>query len=134
MILQPGKIFVRACRVDYEKKFRLADPINDQIVDDSAAFVKQKSVLSLAEFQLFQVVAKHCVQPFACTRTIHNQLAHVRDVENAELGSHSVVFFDNAAVLHRHQPAGERNHLSAALQMLVVKRCSFLCDLAHAPS
>jgi hypothetical protein len=33
--------------------------------------------------------------------------------------------------LHRHQPAGERNHLRAKPHVLIVKGCFFMRDLAH---
>ena len=36
---QPGEIFFGARRVDDEKKFLIANPVNDQVVDDSAALI-----------------------------------------------------------------------------------------------
>ena len=44
------------------------------------------------------------------------------------------MFLDVACVLNRHQPAGERHHLCAAFDMLVVKRRLFLDVFGHAIS
>jgi hypothetical protein len=42
------------------------------------------------------------------------------------------MFFENARVLYRHQPAAERNNFRAKSHMLVIKRRLFLGGLAHA--
>ena len=54
-----------------------------------------------------------------------DQLAHVRNVEDADVFSHGLMFIHDAGVLHRHEPAAERNHLRAAPHMFVVERRLF---------
>jgi hypothetical protein len=109
----------------------VADPISDQVVDDTAALVEQKSVLALADLQLVDVVCQHCVQPFARARSIDNQLAHVRNVEHADVVSHGLMFLHDAGVLHGHEPARERHHLRAAPNVFVVKGRLFLRNFSH---
>src|SRR5439155_71142 len=126
MSIQPFEIFVRARCVHDEEKLFVANAIRDQVIDDSAAFVQQKSVLALADLQLVDVVGQHRIQPNARIAAIDNQLAHVRNVEHADVLSDGLMFFHNAGVLNRHQPSGERHHLRAASYVLVVKRRLFL--------
>ena len=132
MSIQPHKVFVRARGIHDEEKLLLRDPINDQIIDDSAVFVEQKSILPLADFQLLDVVSQHRVQPFGSRRIADNQLSHVRNIEDANVISHRLMFLDDADVLHRHEPAAERNDFRAAPHMLMVKRRRFLGGLGHA--
>ena len=56
MAVQPRKIFVRARRIDDQQKFLLANPINDQVIDDAATLVQQKSVLTRANIELADVI------------------------------------------------------------------------------
>jgi hypothetical protein len=63
-----------------------------------------------------------------------NQLSHVRNVEHANIFSHSLVFLHDAGVLNRHKPARERRNLRAAPNVFVVKRRTFLPGFGHAAS
>jgi hypothetical protein len=134
MILQPRKIFIRASRVHNEQVLLLPDTINDQVINDSAALVQQKRVLPDADIELVDVVCEHGIEPFARFRSIGDQLAHMRNVENTDIVSHRLMFLHDAGVLHRHQPPCEWNHLRAEPNVLVVKRRFFWCDFSHAPS
>src|SRR5438309_11603197 len=134
MSIQPFEIFVRARCVHDEEKFFVADAIRNQVVDDSAAFVQQKSVLALANLQLVDVVGQHRIQPTARNAAIDDQLAHVRNVEHADDLTDGLMFFHNAGVLNRHQPYGERHHLRAASYVLVVERRLFLRVYGHPPN
>src|SRR6188472_1744710 len=49
VILQPRKIFIRAGRVYHEQILLLVDAIHNQVVNDPAAFVEQKRVLTNAD-------------------------------------------------------------------------------------
>ena len=134
MSLQPAEIFVRACRVHDEQKFLLVDAINDQVVDDSAAFVQQKRVLPGADIELVDVVCEHRVEPCARVASFDNELPHVRNVENPNIVTHSLMLLDDARVLHRHEPSRERHNFRAKPHVLVVKWSPFLCGFAHAQS
>ena len=132
MSVQPGEVFIGARGIHDEEKLPLLDPINDQIINDSAAFVEEKSVLPLANFQLVDVVSQHRVQPFGSRRIADDQLSHVGNIEDADVISHGLMFFEDADVLHRHEPAAERNDFRAAPHMLLVQRRGFLRGPAHA--
>jgi hypothetical protein len=59
-------------------------------------------------------------------------LSHVRNIEDADVVSHGLMFLDDAGVLHRHEPAAKRDNSRAALHMLLVQRRGFLRGFAHA--
>jgi len=132
MAVQPGKIFVRARRIDDQQKFLLANPINDQVIDDAATLVQQKSVLTRANIELADVICEHGVEPFARACSVPNQLSHVRNIEDAGIVSHGLVFRDDARVLHGHEPPSEGNHFRAKANMFFVKRCFLWRSFAHA--
>ena len=88
--------------------------------------------MTLADFQLVDVVGEHRVQPFGSRRTGDEQLSHMRNIEDADVVSHRLMFLDDAGVLHRHEPAAEWNNFRAAPYMLFVQRCDFLRALIHA--
>ena len=134
MSIQPCEIFVCARRIHHQQKFRVADSICDQVVNDPAAFVQQERVLPLADLQLVDVVGQHRVQPAARVASIDDQLTHVRNVEHPDVVSHGLMFFHDAGVLNRHQPAGERHHLRAVFYVLVIQRRLFLHGFVHGQS
>ena len=131
MSLQPRDVFIRARRVDDEEKFLVADSVRDQVINDPASVVEQKSILPGADIQLVDVIRQHRIEPVARAASIDNHLSHVRNVEHADVLSHGAMFFDDARVLHWHEPAAKSDHLRAAPHMLVVKRSAFLPSVAH---
>ena len=131
MLLQPGEIFLGARGVDHEKEFLIRRAINDQVIDDSTALVQQKSILAGADFELVDVVGQHAIQPTRGRRTRRRQLTHVRNIEDADVVPHRLMFLGNAGVLHRHEPAAERNNLRAQLAVLLIKRSGFRVAVAH---
>jgi tRNA A37 N6-isopentenylltransferase MiaA len=102
MILQPCKIFIRASRIHDEQILLFADAIYNQVVNDPAAVIEQKRVLARANSELVDIVSQHAVKPIATTSAVHDELAHVRNVEDADIVSHCQMFLDDAGVLHRH--------------------------------
>src|SRR5581483_3682375 len=56
MLLEPTEIFLCASGVDHEQKRLLGGSVNDQIVNDAAAFVEQKSVLPHADGESGDIV------------------------------------------------------------------------------
>ena len=134
MSIQPREVFIRARRVDDEEKFLGADSVSDQVINDPASVVEQKSVLPGADIQLVDLIRQHRIQPVVRAASIDNQLSHVRNVEHADVLSHGAMFFNDACVLHRHEPAAEGDHLRAAPHVFVVKWRGFLRAVAHAAS
>ena len=131
MSVQPRKVFFDTRCVNDQQKFSVADAIRDQIVDDSAGIVEQERVLTLADVQFLDAVGQHRVQPCGSAATANDELAHVRNVEDADVVSDRLMFLDDACVLNRHQPAGERHHLRAAFDVLVIQRRLFLRSFGH---
>ena len=52
------------------------------------------------------------VEPFARAASFDDQLAHVRNVENADIVSHGLMLLDDARVLHRHEPSARTAQFS----------------------
>src|SRR6266849_10915517 len=134
MFLQPVKIFTSSRCIYDKQKFFVVDPVNDQIINDSTMFVKEESVLASADIELVDVVCEYLVEPCARAGSVNNQLSHMRNVEDANIISHDLMFLDDACVLNRHEPACERDHLRAELHVRFVQRRFFLCGFAHAPN
>src|SRR5262249_26751353 len=110
MTLQPGKIFLRTRGVHDKEELLVIDAINDQVINYPAALIEKKRVLTHADVELVDVVGQHDVEPIAPGWAVDDELAHVRNVEDANIVPHCLMFLDNAGVLHRHYPAGEWNH------------------------
>ena len=70
--LQPREVFFRARRVDDEEKFLVVDSVSDQVINDPASVVEQKSVLPDADIQLVDVIRQHRIQPVARAASIDN--------------------------------------------------------------
>src|SRR5206468_6086969 len=123
--------FIRAGCVDNEQVLLFADAIYDKVINNAAMIIEHKRVLAHAGAELVDIVGQHGVEPIPPTAAIDDELAHVRNVEHADIVPHCLMFLDNTGVLHRHQPAGEWNHLRAKPDVLVVKRCLLMRGLAH---
>lgn len=50
-----------------------------------------------------------------------DELAHVGDVEDADVLADGVMFSDEAGVLDRHFPTGERNQTSSECEVILVE-------------
>ena len=70
MILQPCKIFIRASRVHDEQVLLLVDAIYNQIINDPAAVIEQKRVLTHANVELVDVVGQHAIEPIPPTGAV----------------------------------------------------------------
>src|SRR6266478_9387514 len=134
MFLQPAEILICACGVYDEQKRFISDSIRDQVIDDAAPLIKEERVLAHSDTEFVDVVCEHRVEPLSRAQSIDNKLAHVRNIEDADVVSHCLMFLNDAGVLHRHEPSGEGNHFRAQPHVLVVKRCFFGCGFAHGPS
>jgi len=134
MALQPCEILVRSRRVYNQQKFLLANSINNQVINDAATLVQQKRVLPGSNIELADVICEHRVEPFARACPIHSQLSHVRNIEDADVVSYGLMLFEDAGVLHRHEPPAEGNDFRAAPHMFVVKRRALLGRITHAAS
>jgi hypothetical protein len=62
---------------------------------------------------------------------LDDELAHVRNVEDADIVPYRLMFLDDAGVLNGHKPAGECNHFRSESDVLIVKRRLFMCGFSH---
>ena len=90
--------------------------------------------MTCSDIEFVDVVCEHGVEPFARAASFDNQLAHVRNVENADFASHGLMLVDDAGVLHRHEPSRERHNFRAKPHVFIVKWSPSLCGFAHAQS
>src|SRR5438309_7111240 len=132
MPFQPRKIFLDLRGIDDEQKFRLADSIKNQIINDAAVIIEEKSVLPLTDVQLRYIIGQHAVEPVTRIIPRDDELSHVRNIEHADGFSHGLMFIHDAGVLHRHEPAAEWDHSCAEPPVFLVKRRLFLGGFAHA--
>ena len=97
-----------------------------------------------ADIEFVDVVGQHPIEPGGSVAVVaafvrrgrrsDDELSHVRYVEHADVVSHALMFLHDAGVLHRHEPAGERDDFRAEPHVLIVKRRFSLRDFAHAPN
>ena len=127
---QPSKICLAIGRIDDEEIAEVVEPIDDQVVDDPAAVVRQERVLRLPGLQLDEVVRQRRLQQLGRARPLDLELAHVRDVEDPGVTAHGLVLPDHPCVLNRHLPARKRNEPSAERDVAIVKRGPEQC-LGH---
>ena len=94
----------------------------DQVVDDPAGLVRQQRVLRAAPLDPVEVVRERGLQERVRALAPHDQLAHVRDVEDPGRGAHGADLVDHARVLDRHLEPGERHDPPAESPMAVEER------------
>ena len=109
MLLQPIEIFFSARRIYYKQELVRRSSVDDEVIDDSAIFVEEERVLALTDLEAFDVIRQHSVEPLARILAGRDELAHVRNVEDAEIFPHRLMLVHNACVLDRHEPAAEWN-------------------------
>ncbi len=121
MLLQTPVVRVAIRRVDDEEIAKLAEPVGDHVVDDSALFVREERVLRETGLEPVEIVRQERLEQLVRARAFDVELAHVRDVEHPSVGSDGAVLLDHALVLDGHLPAGERHHPRAEGDMPVVQ-------------
>jgi hypothetical protein len=109
-------------RVHDEVVLPVREPVDDEIVDDPAALVRQERVLRLAVPDAIEVVREHSLEERVRARPVHVDLAHVRDVERAGVGPHCAVLLDDACVLDGHLVPREGHHARAESDVALVQR------------
>ena len=118
----PGQVLVAGGGIDHQAEEIVPEEVDDEIVDDAAALVEHAAVQGLAGvLQLVDVVGHQQAQEVAAARAFEIDHRHVGHVEHAGAAAHRVVLLDLGAVVDRHVPAGEVDHLRALAQMLVVE-------------
>ena len=120
--LDPLDIRVDARRVYDRQVLSIGDPVDVQVVDHSPALVAHERVLAPAWLEFAQVVGQYLVEKCLRGRAADQELAHVRDVENAGRAAHGLMFLHDAGVIHRHFPAAELDEFGAQFLVRGEKR------------
>jgi hypothetical protein len=120
----PVEVGFAVRRVDDQDEPARLDAVDDQVVDDPAALVREQRVLGAAFRHLVDVVREQTLKHRRHLGPLELEAAHVRHVEHPAVLAHREVFRDDALVLHRHLPAGERNHPRTERDMALVERRS----------
>jgi hypothetical protein len=84
--------------------------------------ITQQRVLDLPDLERGNVVGGEALQGGERGGPFDLELAHVTDVEAAHGRAHRAMLLDDAAVLHRHLPATERDHARAGPNVRSVER------------
>jgi hypothetical protein len=110
--------------VDHDQEVVGREAVDQQVVDVGAELGEEPGVVGPARRELRHVVGGQALEQRLGARAAHPDLAHVRDIEEAGGGAHRLVLLDDAGVLDRHLPAGERHQAAARLDVAFMKRRS----------
>ncbi|MCY1424468.1 hypothetical protein D9M71_402150 [compost metagenome] len=123
MPAQMGQVLLLAGGVDHQEQGVVTEVGDHQVVEDAAVGVGEHGVALHAHGQVDDI---HRHQAFQGTRRIRpaqDDLAHVRDIEQAGRRAGVLVLLEHAErVLHRHVVAGEGHHARPEFEMQGVQR------------
>ncbi|MCY1419758.1 hypothetical protein D9M71_353540 [compost metagenome] len=119
--LQPGHVLIAGGGIDHQAIAEVGE-VDDEIVDDAALLVEHGAVERLAgRLQAVDIVRQQDLQPVPGLRPADIDYGHVGDVEDTTIAAHLVVLLDLGAVVQRHVPAAEIDHLGSQCQVLVMQ-------------
>ena len=119
MLFHPGQVGF-AGRAIYHQPVVIVAFVNDQVVDHTTALIEHAAVKGTTRGNTVDIVGQQVAQVVAGTGAGHFHNRHVRDIEDASLLAHGMVFLDLGAVIDRHVPAAEIHHLAASGQVSVI--------------
>ena len=117
-----GPVFGDAGGVDDEEECVWIGAIGDEVVDDAAVFVEEESVVALAGGEAGDVVGEGVIEEGFGAGATDDELAHVGDVEDADVLADGVVFGHEAGVLDGHFPTGEGDQAGSEGEVIFVER------------
>ena len=110
------------CGVHDDHVLVVADPIDDDVVDDRPALVGEEPVPRLAHRKAGDVTRDEAVEHGAGGTTLEEELAHVREIEEAGPAAYRAMLGNDALVLNWHLVPRERHDLRAELLVLLEQR------------
>ena len=123
--VHPLKITLDMGSVDHDEVQAWFHPVNNQVVDHATAIVAHQCVLRLSQGHLADVIGEQMIQDPLSVRSRRQDLAHVADVEQPDFFADGGMFFQDAAVDHRHFPSAKRHHLRAQGNVGGIQRRAF---------
>ena len=122
LLLHPREVFVAGGGVDHHAVAEVGE-VDDQIVDHPATLVEHAAVQRFAgRGQAGNVVGQQVLQIGLRLRAGDIHHGHVRDIEHATVFAHLMMLFHLRAVVQRHVPATEIDHLGAQRHVLLIQR------------
>ncbi|KXK14310.1 MAG: hypothetical protein UZ18_ATM001001758 [Armatimonadetes bacterium OLB18] len=100
-------------RVDHHSEELAANPVENDVVDASAAIVGQERVLPCPVPQFRDVVGGDPLDELECALPSQFEAGHVAHVEHPRAVSNRQSLGDDALILDGHVEPGEGNHLPA---------------------
>ena len=122
---QVRPVFADVRRIDHQQKCPGVDPVNQNVVHDSPATVRQTGILYLPVTQRADVVRRNVLQEFRGAGPFDPDLPHMAHIENARPFADGAVFVVDPGKFDRHAVAGEFGHPGAILNMIAGKRSGF---------
>ena len=116
-----GPVFGDAGGVDDEEECVWIGAIGDEVVDDAAVFIEEEGVMALTGGEAGDVVGEGVIEEGFGAGATDDELAHVGDVEDADVLADGVVFGHEAGVLDGHFPTGEGDHACAEGEVIFVE-------------
>ena len=117
----PGEIFFDFRGIDHEEEAVFGDAVDDEIIDDATGGVEEESILALADEESVDIVGEEAVEPGGGLGAFGEKLAHVGDIEDAEILANGVMFVDDPGVLDGHGPATEVDHFGTESDVFSVE-------------
>src|SRR5579863_4102948 len=110
--------------VGHDQKSRLAQPVDEEVVEHAAALVAEQAVLGAPLRDAADVAGDQPLHALECLWSTDHHLAHMRDVEDTNSVAHGEVLLTDPHVLDGHLPPGEWHKLGARLEVGCVERCA----------
>ena len=117
--LDPVEVAILVGGVHHQQVAAVGYRIDQDIIDDAAVGIAQQRVLDPAGGKRSEVAREDALGQ---ALIVDAQLAHVREIEEADPLPHGPMLLADAAVLERHHPTAEVRHLGAESDMLLVQR------------
>ena len=118
----PRQVLLAGRGIHHQAEEVLGQEVDDQVIDHPALLVEHGAVQRLARLlQLVHRIGDQLAQELPRARAAQVDHGHVADVEHAGVAAHVVMFLDLRAVVDRHVPAAEVDHLGAERTMGVVE-------------
>lgn len=128
MLAQVRQVLLFAGGVDHQEQGVVTQVGDHQVVEDAALRVGEHGIALHAHRQVDDIDRYQRLQGAGGIVAAQDDLAHVRDIEQAGLLAGVQVLLEHAQrVLHGHVVAGERHHARAQFQVQGVQRGLVQC-------
>ena len=122
MLLDPGEVLVDVGSVHHQEEVLGGElAIDEQVVHHAAFRIAHHPVEDLPGFEATDLVGEDPVDELLSLRAFDEDLAHMGDIEHADLLADGVVLHGDGVVLDGHHEAREGAHLGLQRHVPVVQ-------------